>query len=146
MFRMFRRLLGFGSRDAPPLGPADLVQVTVHTGAVQAPPLAADASDAPLSWSETWGRPNLGTSEHVRDIRRQEDIDALRAFVNDRLSGWYDPWYGTPIATVRAYFWKEKSLVGMFGAGGNFFSRGQFPAERIIRASAAPTRSVIFAS
>ena len=136
---MFRRLFGFGSGDdvrAEPFGSADLVQVVALAGRVQVPPLAADASDAPRSWSETWGAVNQGTSEHVRDLRDQETIGTLLAFVNDRLSGWYDPWSGTPIATARVYFWKERRVVGMFGSGANFFSRGQFPAERIIRASA----------
>ena len=131
---MFWRLFSNKVR-AQPIGAIDLVQVTVHSDILQVPPLPADASDAPTSWQETWGRPNSGSGEHVRDLRDPAAIDALLVFVNDRLSGWYDPWYGTPIATVRAYFWKEKSLAGTFGAGANFFSRGQFPAERIIGAS-----------
>lgn len=79
-----------------------------------------------------------GTSfEHIRGVTRIEvrdnhdrplaviensgQIAAVMQFVNARSDGWKVPWYGVPVPTLIANFYADKTLLGHFGAGANFF-------------------------
>lgn len=79
-----------------------------------------------------------GTSlEHIRGVTRIEvrdnhdkplaviensgQIAAVMQFVNARSGGWKVPWYGVPVPTLIANFYADKTLLGHFGAGANFF-------------------------
>lgn len=79
-----------------------------------------------------------GTSfEHIRGVTRIEvrnnqnrplavienaqQITETMQFVNARSGGWKVPWYGVPVPTLIANFYADKTLLGHFGAGVNFF-------------------------
>lgn len=79
-----------------------------------------------------------GTSfEHIRGVTRIEvrdnqnrpltvienaqQITEATQFVNARSGGWKVPWYGVPVPTLIANFYADKTLLGHFGAGANFF-------------------------
>ena len=79
-----------------------------------------------------------GTSfEHIRGVTRIEvrdnqnrplaliensqQIAETMQFVNARSGGWKVPWYGVPVPTLIADFYADKTLLGHFGAGANFF-------------------------
>ncbi len=79
-----------------------------------------------------------GTSfEHIRSVTRIEvrdnhdkplaviensgQIGEVMQFVNARSDGWKVPWYGVPVPTLIANFYADKTLLGHFGAGANFF-------------------------
>lgn len=79
-----------------------------------------------------------GTSfEHIKGVTRIEvrdnqdrplavidnaqKIGEIMQFVNARTDGWKVPWYGVPVPTLIANFYADKTLLGHFGAGANFF-------------------------
>lgn len=54
-------------------------------------------------------------------IENTQQIADVMQFVNARTGGWKVPWYGVPIPTLIANFYAERTLLGHFGAGVNFF-------------------------
>lgn len=54
-------------------------------------------------------------------IENAQQITEATQFVNARSGGWKVPWYGVPVPTLIANFYADKTLLGHFGAGANFF-------------------------
>ena len=59
---------------------------------------------------------------------------ALAAFADRHSSGWSYPWYGPPVARLRADFYDGDSFLGDFGVGTSFLSAqgcGYFQSRNI---------------
>lgn len=126
---------GRGER-ARSIASADLLQVTADLRHQIVTALPSGSDERPTS-PYCGGRPQFCSASHVRDVRDPTAISAVISFVNARLDGWYEPWYGLPVPNLEIHFWQGNSRVGTFGSGTNFFSRGGFPHQKIISASAA---------
>jgi hypothetical protein len=57
----------------------------------------------------------------ITTITDQSQIASVVAFVNARADKWETPWYGVPVPTVVANFYRDKTFLGHFGVGSNFF-------------------------
>ena len=63
------------------------------------------------------------TSNRDEPLRTIADTLAIRQFASfalDHQSHWNVPWYGTPIALLRANFYRGSKFLGDFGLGSNF--------------------------
>jgi len=58
----------------------------------------------------------------LRTIEDKETILGIASFALDHSSDWEIPWYGTPVALVRANFFIDDKFVGDFGVGNNFLT------------------------
>jgi hypothetical protein len=126
LFLAFSGLVLFGCNRTVQLAPiasADLVQVTVDSRRLAISALPKGSPEMAVS-KYCGGHPEWCSRKHVRDIRDTNAIAALIAFVNNRTSGWEEPWYGSPIPFIETILIKTEKIVGTFGAGEDFFSRG----------------------
>jgi hypothetical protein len=57
----------------------------------------------------------------ITTITDQSQIASVVAFVNARSDKWKAPWYGVPVPTVVANFYREETFLGHFGVGSDFF-------------------------
>jgi hypothetical protein len=58
------------------------------------------------------------------EITDAQRIEQLVGFFDARRSGWTKPWYGVPVASVRAEFYDGSLPNGYIGVGVNFFEGG----------------------
>ena len=82
------------------------------------------------------------TSNMHQPLRTMTDTLAIRelaSFALEHQSHWTAPWYGTPVALVRANFYHGAKFLGDLGLGSNFLeaqgcgdfqSRSLSPADR----------------
>jgi hypothetical protein len=120
--------------EALAISNVDLIQVAVDLRRMTVSPLADQSDEFPSS-PYCRGKPEFCSLKHVRDLRNPAIIDAVTAFVNQRLSGWRVPWFESPIDDVQLYFWRDQRHIATFGSGRNYFSRGTFPHHKFITAS-----------
>ena len=83
------------------------------------------------------------TDNHDNELRAIQDEETIAGITNFALahsSDWEMPWYGTPVALVRANFFVDDKFLGDFGVGNsfltaqgchNFLSRQISPDERL---------------
>jgi hypothetical protein len=75
----------------------------------------------------------LDGSKELVKITDQQVVSQIVAFVDSRRTGWETPWYGIPVPTVTAEFFKGTQFKGSFGSGANFFEtqrEGVFCSQR----------------
>ena len=61
-----------------------------------------------------------GRDTTVASIAGRDSIGRLVAFVNARRDGWERPWYGIPVPSVVANFYREGEFMGHVGSGPSF--------------------------
>ena len=65
------------------------------------------------------------TDGNIRpEITDPQRIELLVNFFDARRDGWTVPWYGVPVARVRAEFYDHSLFKGYLGVGINFFEGG----------------------
>lgn len=65
-------------------------------------------------------------------ITDRDSVQRIVAFVNARRDHWTTPWYGVPVPTTIADFYRGKEFLGHVGTGTNFLEtqrRGEFTSR-----------------
>ncbi|MGF1487472.1 MAG: hypothetical protein ACFBSE_10325 [Prochloraceae cyanobacterium] len=65
-------------------------------------------------------------SDLLRETTDLREIEELANFVRSHQEGWYVPWYGCPVAGVRANFYQDNKYIGGFGVGQNFLTTNAY--------------------
>lgn len=107
-----------------PINAATSVRVLVENDGPLGKELDRKYGDKPVHWCGGKGADWCSGKLFV-EIENPEKVQALAAFVNERLDGWGTPWYSAPIPEVKIQFYDGETLTGTFGSGPNFFSRTQ---------------------
>ncbi|MCE9636303.1 MAG: hypothetical protein K8T90_11425 [Planctomycetes bacterium] len=74
-----------------------------------------------------------GTSmdDERRTITDRASIASLAAFAADHADGWETPWYGPPVALLRADFYVGETYVRHLGVGSNFLTTDEFLSRSV---------------
>ena len=61
-------------------------------------------------------------NKEIKTITDLSRIGEIKNFALSHSTGWETPWYGAPVALVRANFYVGEKFIGDFGVGKNFLS------------------------
>ena len=61
-----------------------------------------------------------GRDSTIESIVDPDAVARITAFVNARRDGWEVPWFGVPVPTTEAYFYRGPQFLGHVGAGATF--------------------------
>lgn len=85
-----------------------------------------DTSCSNLNFERLNNADRIKITNNLSDVLREttdfREIKELAKFARSHQEGWYVPWYGSPVAGVRANFYQDNKYIGGFGVGQNFLS------------------------
>jgi hypothetical protein len=74
------------------------------------------------------------TTNHDKTLRETtspEEIASLLRFVSARSDNWCQPWFGSPIGSVKAQLYKDQKFLGSISLGPNFVSAGSWLSRKM---------------